>query len=252
MDLNLAGKIALVTGAGSGIGRAIAEMLIGEKCRVHFADMNFEAAAQAAEACRVAGGQAAPVACDVSDADEVAAAVRQVVQADGHIDILVNSAGILKTGSIFDAPLSDWTELERVNLSGVLYCSKAVMPIMASRRYGKIINIASVSAFRGGGSLGNTLYGTSKAGVVALTMGMARELGPAGVNVNAIAPAVTLSPMTQSFIDEETRVAIISRIPLGRVATPLDTATLAVFLASDVASFISGAVIPVDGGLLTT
>lgn len=252
MDLNLAGKVAFVTGAGSGMGRAIAEILVKEGCRVHLADINLEAVEQAAQACRAGGGRAAAVACNVGDADEVAAVIRQVVQADDHIDILVNSAGILKTGSIVDAPLSDWAEVERINLCGVLYCSKAVMPTMISRRYGKIINIASISAFRGGGSLGNTLYGTSKAGVVALTMGMARELGPSGINVNAIAPAVTLSSMTQSFMDESTHAAIIRRIPLGRIGTALDTATLSAFLASDVSAFISGVVIPVDGGLLTT
>lgn len=252
MDLNLAGKIALVTGAGSGIGRAIAEILAKEGCLVHCADKNFEAAANTANEVRRAGGWALPVACDVGDAKDVAATVHLVAHTDNRIDILVNGAGILKTGSILETSLDDWMQLERVNLSGVLMCSKAVIPMMVTKRYGKIINIASISAFRGGGSLGNTLYGTSKAAVVALTMGMARELGPAGLNVNAIAPAVTISPMTQSLIDEQTRDAILRRIPLGRFASPLDTATLAAFLASDAAGFISGVVIPIDGGLLTT
>jgi NAD(P)-dependent dehydrogenase (short-subunit alcohol dehydrogenase family) len=123
---------------------------------------------------------------------------------------------------------------------------------MRQQKRGRIINIASVSAMRGGGSVGNTLYGTTKAGVVALTMGLARELGPDGITANAIAPAVADTAMTRAALTEDVKRKILARIPLGRLASLSDIADLAVFLASDRASFITGTVIPVDGGILTT
>jgi 3-oxoacyl-[acyl-carrier protein] reductase len=126
------------------------------------------------------------------------------------------------------------------------------MPAATRRRAGRIINIASVSAMRGGGSLGNTIYGATKASVVALTMGLARELGPLGVTVNAVAPAVADTAMTRAALTDDMRRRIVARIPLGRLAAPSDIADLVTFLASDRAAFITGAVIPVDGGILTT
>jgi len=142
--------------------------------------------------------------------------------------------------------------VSEVNIAGMLYCIKAAMPVMASQRYGRIINIASISAARGGGSIGNTLYGTTKAGVIALTMGLARELGPQGITVNAISPAVADTAMTNKSLTADARANILARIPLGRMATLSDISNLAVFLASDCASFITGTAIPVDGGILTT
>jgi 3-oxoacyl-[acyl-carrier protein] reductase len=149
-------------------------------------------------------------------------------------------------------PTAEWQRVHEVNLSGVLYCVKSAIPLMRQQRRGRIINIASVSAMRGGGSVGNTLYGATKAGVVALTMGLARELGPDGITANAIAPAVADTAMTNASLTEDIRRKIVARIPLGRLASLADIADLATFLASDRASFITGTVIPVDGGILTT
>jgi NAD(P)-dependent dehydrogenase (short-subunit alcohol dehydrogenase family) len=152
---------------------------------------------------------------------------------------------------VAELPAGEFERIAKVNLAGVLHCVKAVIPAMMSRRHGRIVNIASVSAMRGGGSIGNTLYGATKAGVVALTMGLARELGPSGITVNAVAPGVAETAMTRSALTGELRQRILTRTPLGRLAVPADIADLVAFLASDRAAFITGAVIPVDGGILT-
>src|SRR5262249_52789847 len=140
----------------------------------------------------------------------------------------------------------------RVNGGGILMCVEAACPAAPRQRAGRIINIASVSAMRGGGSLGNTIYGATKASVVASTMGLARELGPLGITVNAVAPAVADTAMTRAGLTDDMRRRIVARIPLGRLAALSDIAGLVTFLASDRAAFITGAVIPVDGGILTT
>jgi len=198
------------------------------------------------------GYRAQSVACDVGDATAVSRAFDQVVSGQKRLDILVNAAGVLSTGLVADLPVTEWQRVSQINLAGVVYCVKAAIPLMAKQRHGRIINIASVSAMRGGGSIGNTLYGTTKAGVVALTMGLARELGPNGITVNAIAPAVADTAMTNAALTAEARQKILARIPLGRLASLADIADLAAFLASDHAGFITGATIPVDGGILTT
>ena len=243
MELNLKDRVAVVTGGAEGIGKAIAKGLAAEGCAIWILDRNDSAAQSTAAAI---GAKAATV--DVSDA----AAVAQVFQNLGRLDILVNAAGVLSTGLVADLPVTEWQRVSEVNIAGVLYCIKAAMPTLRKQHYGRIINLASVSALRGGGSIGNTLYGATKAGVAALTMGLARELGGDGITVNAIAPAVADTAMTHAALTDEARQKILARIPLGRLASLSDIADLAVFLASDRAGFITGAVIPVDGGILTT
>jgi NAD(P)-dependent dehydrogenase (short-subunit alcohol dehydrogenase family) len=247
MDLQLDGKVALVTGAGSGIGATIADALADEGCVVYFGDTDLASASRAAAGER--SGHA--VELDVGDPESSERAANRIAAEQGRIDILVNNAGILKTGSIVESTVADWDHVCRVNLSGVYYCCKAVLPFMIERKSGKIINIASVSAAKGGGVFGNVLYGTTKAGVVALTKGMARDLGPYGINVNAIAPAVTETGMTRALLTPERRQAALASIPLGRFATPADIANMVLVLASDVSSYVSGETIVVDGGYLT-
>jgi 3-oxoacyl-[acyl-carrier protein] reductase len=249
MDLNLTGRVAVITGGAAGIGEAIGRALAAEGCVICVVDRDGNAAAKAAASF---GPKASSTSVDVGNAAAVQQAFEQIAADHRRLDILVNAAGVLSTGLVADLPISEWQRVSEVNLSGVLYCAKAVIPFMKAQRYGRVINIASVSAMRGGGSVGNTLYGTTKAGVVALTMGLARELGPDGITVNAIAPAIADTAMTHAALTEDARRKIIARIPLGRLASVSDIADLAAFLASDRANFVTGAVIPVDGGILTT
>ena len=248
MDLGLKGRIALVTGGTSGIGRAISAALLDEGCEVHAADINLAAAQGAPE---FDAARAHLVCVDVGDATGVQRAVDKIVAERGHIDILVNCAGILKTRSVVDSTIADWDDVARVNLSGVYYCSKAVLSTMIARRYGKIINIASVSSVKGGGQFGNVLYGTTKAGVVAMTQGFARELGPYGINVNAISPGVVEgTPMTSGLMTAEVRQKIIDSIPLRRLVEPAEIARLALYLASDVSRGMTGQAVALDAGFL--
>src|SRR3984957_2212442 len=252
MDLNLKDHVAVVTGGGSGIGQGIARTLAAEGCKLYIWDRDASAAQQAASPLTPSGGVAQSAAVDVGDPTAVERACSKALAKFGRLDILVNAAGVLSTGLVADLPVTEWQRIAQVNLAGVIYCVKAAIPVMKQQRHGRIINIASVSAMRGGGSVGNTLYGTTKAGVVALTMGLARELGPFGITANAIAPAVVDTAMTHAALTEDARRRVLGGVPLGRLAQLADRADLAPFLASERAGFITGATIPVDGGILTT
>src|SRR5581483_5697751 len=245
LDLGLRGKVALVTGAVGTIGAAIAGELAKHGCVAYVGDTHRAAAEEVAS--RIEGRA---LLLDVGDAAAARAAAERIVHEAGRLDILVNNAGILKTGPVVDATIADWDAVCRVNLSGVYYCCKAALPSMIAQRYGKIVNIASVSAVKGGGSFGNVLYGTTKAGVVALTKGLARELAPHGINVNAIAPGVIESGMTEHLMTSERRQAVLAAIPAGRLATTTDVAMLVLMLCSDAFAYVNGATIPVDGGYL--
>jgi 3-oxoacyl-[acyl-carrier protein] reductase len=248
MDLRLAGRIALVTGGGGAIGAAIAGRLAAEGCIVHVADIDIDAARATAAS---VGQRGRALRMDVTQARDVERNVEAIAAMDGTLDILVNNAGILKTASVVDSTIEDWDEVCRANLSSVYYCCKAVLPLMIARRYGKIVNIASISAAKAGGVFGNVLYGTTKAGVVAFTKGFARELAPHGINVNAIAPGVVETAMTRSRLTPEVREQVIASMPMRRLASVDDVANAVAFLASDVASYVSGDTLLVDGASLT-
>jgi NAD(P)-dependent dehydrogenase (short-subunit alcohol dehydrogenase family) len=251
MDLDLKGRVAFVTGAGAGIGEAIAVALANEGCTVALADRDRTAAERAAASIARDGHTAHAIAVDVGDDSAVAKAFDAIGEI-GAPSILVNAAGLLSVGAVADLPAGEFDRVARVNVDGIVHCVRAALPAMRAARSGRIVNIASISAMRGGGSVGNTLYGATKAAVVALTMGLARELGPSGITVNAVAPAIVDTAMTHAALTDERRKRILARIPLGRFATTADIADVVTFLVSERASFITGAVIPVDGGILTT
>ena len=236
MDADLNGRVALVTGASRGVGARIAARFAEHGAKVYSADIDEQAALR----------------MDVTDRASVRAALEKIEREQGGLDILVNNAGLLANGP-FDATGGEaWDRLVAVNLTGVYNCVQAVVPAMRRRGKGSIINIASVSHEKGGGAFGNVWYGATKAGVVAMTKGLGRELGPLAIRVNAIAPAVVATDMVRSLLTPEARERIVARIPLGRLAEEDDVARLAVFLASDWSDFITGETIAVDGGFLRT
>ena len=248
MDFELKGKVAVVTGAASGFGATIARTLLAEGCTVYLADINFPAVQELKAGM---GEHARAIQLDVGNVADVRAKMKEIEDDQGRIDILVNNAGILKIGTVMDSSYEDWDQVCRVNLSGVFYCCKAVLPAMLKKRSGKIINIASISAFKGGGVFGNVLYGTTKAGVAALTKGLAREVGSHGINVNGIHPGLADTGMTNQHLNDSSRAKMSEVIPLGRLASTADIARLVAFLASNVSEYITGEMITIDGGLTT-
>jgi NAD(P)-dependent dehydrogenase (short-subunit alcohol dehydrogenase family) len=242
-------RIVLVTGAARGVGARIAQRFAETGCFVYVADV--DGAAARAFADRLGQGAVA-TAFDVRDRPAVALAMARVAQERGGLDVLVNNAGLLANGPFDGTTGEAWDALVAVNLTGVYNCVQAAAPLLRRRTGACIINIASVSHERGGGAFGNVWYGTTKAGLVAMTKGLGRELGPLGIRVNAIAPAVVATDMVRALLTDEVRERIVARIPLGRLAEEDDVARLAVFLASEAASFITGETIAVDGGFLRT
>jgi len=242
-------KVAIVTGAGRGLGKAIAIALARRGTHVVVADINWDNAQKVADEIRDSGSQAVAVKTDVTDQGQVENMVAICLKTFGRIDILVNNAGITAPTPLVEITLEEWERMMAVNLRSVFLCSKAVFPTMTSQRSGKIINIASVAGKRGGGILGTSCYAASKGGVIAFTKAIAREGAPYGINVNAIAPGLSDTDMTKD-ISPEKREALLNMVPLRRAGKPEDVAAAACFLASDEADFITGEIMDVDGGLM--
>ena len=243
----LENKVALITGAGRGIGRAIAIALAEEGAEVI---VNYngseERAKEVKQTIEENGGKASIYKCNVSDFEACETMIREIVKEHGHLDILVNNAGITKDGLIMKMKEEDFDRVLNVNLKGTFNTIRHSARQMLKQRSGKIINISSVSGILG--NVGQANYAASKAGVIGLTKTMARELGSRGITVNAIAPGFVDTEMTE-VLSEEIRENACKQIILGRFGKPEDIANVAVFLASDKADYITGQVISVDGGM---
>jgi 3-oxoacyl-[acyl-carrier protein] reductase len=239
-------RVAIVTGAGRGIGRAIALALVREGAGVALVDISAEGTEKVRAEIAAAGGRAAAFACNISRSDEVQAMVDGVLRVFGRIDILVNNAGIIRRGTIETMSEEDWDQVMAVNLKGAFNCCRAVVGPLKRQGSGKIVNVTSIA-----GKVGDITsapgYGSSKAGIDALTKTLASYLAPYGVNVNSVAPHAIETEMSAQW-SEEKRRAVVASIPLHRMGKPEDVAEAVLFLASDSASFITGEILDVNGG----
>ncbi len=251
-NLALEGKTALITGASRGLGKAIALRFAQDGCDIAVNYVveegrdNAAEAAQTAEEITALGRQAICVEADVTDLSAVEAMVGQVIETFGKLDILVNNAGITRDKTLKKLAKEDWDKVIAVNLSGAFHCASAVIGHMRERRYGRIISISSVVAQMG--NIGQTNYAASKAGLIGFTKSLAREVARRGITVNAIAPGFIDTEMTQAIPDDVIE-QIVATIPMGQMGRPEDVANAALFLASDEASYITGHVLSVNGGL---
>ncbi len=246
--MDLTGKVALVTGASRGIGQAVAVELAKAGADVIVNYIGNEAVAQeTVEKVEALGRKALKIKADVGNAEEVQAMVDEAHAAFGHIDVLVNNAGITRDGLLIRMKDSDWDDVLNINLKGVYLVSKAVAKLMVKQRSGRIINMTSVSGVTG--NVGQANYAAAKAGVIGFTKTCAKELAARGITVNAVAPGFIETAMTD-VLPEKIKEGIAATVPLGRMGQPEEIASVVTFLASDFASYITGQVLNVDGGMV--
>lgn len=245
----LRGKTAVISGGAGrrGIGFATARLFVEHGARVAILDIDSKAVREAAAEL---GAGHVGIACDVSDAGACRAAADEVISAFGHVDILLNNAGITQPVKVMEITEADWNRILAVNTTGVLFLSQAFIPHMRSRKSGSIACMSSVSAQRGGGIFGGPHYSAAKAGVLGLAKAMARELGPDGIRVNCVAPGLIQTDITGDKLTPAMKAEIAAGIPLGRLGEARDVAGIYLFLASDLSAYVTGAVIDVNGGML--
>ena len=244
----LKNQVAIVTGGASlrGIGWATAKRFADEGARVVILDLDASAAQSAAAAI---GDQHLGFACDVRDETACQAVVLKIISDLGRVDILVNNAGVSQSHRLMDSSQSDYDLVMDASVRGAYNMSRAVVPHLRSRQSGAIVCIGSVAAQRGGGILGGPHYSAAKGAVQTLAKSMARELGPDGIRVNAIAPGMVDTDLLIGKIDEDGKKRVAGTIPLGRLAQPLDIANACLYLVSDQSSYVTGVVLDVNGGL---
>jgi NAD(P)-dependent dehydrogenase (short-subunit alcohol dehydrogenase family) len=242
-------RVAIVTGAAQGMGMAIAARLLSENARVILADLNGAALERAVGELAEWRDAVEPVQVDVTRAAEVTGMVDQARARFGSVDILVNNAGVLRSSALDQIAEDEWDLVVNANLKACFLCAQAVAPDMQTRRYGKIVNMASMAG-RATSTLGGAHYTAAKAGVLGLTRHLARELAPYRINVNAVSPGIVDTPMVAAALPPEERQKLAASIPFARLAAPAEVASLVAFLASDEAAYITGASVDIHGGEL--
>lgn len=246
MQQDLSGKIAVVTGSGRGLGKAIAEVLAGRGAHVVITDRVLDPAEQAAASIRAAGGKASPIAFDVAEPEQVEQAFEKIRAELGRVDILINNAGIGDFVSFPEITSEKWDRMLNIHLKGSFNCCQAVLAGMKEQKYGKIVNVSSVAGKRGD-FIGNAHYTAAKAGIIGLTKSLALYAAPFGINVNAVAPGLFATELTDGM-SSDMKATTISRIPAGRLGRPEEIGRATAFLVSDDASYIFGETLSVNGG----
>jgi len=250
MLFSLKGRTAIVTGAGSkrGIGRSIALALAEQGADVVICDLNLEGAAETAAEAAAKGVKTEAYQCNVISEKDIAEVVSKTIAKFGKIDILVNNAGITQPVKVLDMTEADWDRIVDVNMKSTFLFSKAVLPNMIANKYGRIVNMSSVSAKRGGGVFGGAHYSAAKSGILAFGKALSREVAPDGITINAIAPGIVATDIRGGLEDEETQRKMTADIPCRRMGRPEDVAAAVCFLASGEAGYITGEEIDVNGG----
>ncbi|MGC9100945.1 MAG: 3-oxoacyl-[acyl-carrier-protein] reductase [Caldisericum sp.] len=243
----LKGKVVIITGGASGIGRETAQIFAKEGGRIAIFDMNEAGLREVEDAIRATGGECIGYKVDVSDFESVNSAVQKVLNDFHTIDVLVNNAGITRDNFLVKMDIEDWNRVIAINLTGTFNCGKAVLPIMMEKMSGVVVNVSSVVGVYG--NIGQSNYAASKAGVIGLTKTWAKEFGKKGIRVNAVAPGFIKTPMTEKVPDKVIEY-MVSKTPMGRMGEAREVANAILFLASDESSFITGHILHVDGGLV--
>lgn len=244
--MRLKDQIAMITGGGSGLGREACVLFAREGARIAVLDINEDQGEETVHLIRENGGVAEFLKVDVGDAAAVEKAANKIYGKFGDIQILVNNAGITRDAMLHKMTHEQWEQVIRINLSGVFNCTHAVIPYMREQEYGRIINTSSVVGLYG--NLGQTNYAAAKAGVIGMTKTWAKELGPKGINVNAVAPGFIKTPMTEA-VPEKILKLMEEKVPLKRLGEAKDIAQAYLFLASPESAYVNGCVLSVDGGL---
>ena len=246
----LDGRACIVTGAGSarGIGRAVALAMVAQGAALTLCDVDAESVKQLADHITDIGGRVIHLKADVTSEEDVTKVVQATIDQWGKVDILVNNAGITQPVKVLDTSVADWDRVVNVNLKGTFICSKAVLPNMINNGYGRIVNLSSVSAKRGGGVFGGAHYSAAKAGVLGFAKALAREVSPYGITVNSVTPGLIATDIRGGLESPEEQKRMSADIPCRRMGTPEEVAASICFLASEEAAYITGEEIDINGG----